>query len=95
MFKLFQGNPSLNVGDILLMVILAVAIIVAAIVIGSLQGVVTTLNVSSESMNVISTAVANALAGLNIATIGIIVLAAMAILGVVISFLAPPGKRGR
>lgn len=84
----------MNIGDILLMVIVAVAIIVAAIVIGSLQGIVTTLNVSEESRGVISSAVSNALAGLNIATIGIIVLAAMGILGIVISFLAPR-TRGR
>lgn len=76
------------------MVIVAVAIMVAAIVIGSLQGIANNLSISNESKTVIQTAVTNALAGLNIATIGIIVLAAMAILGVVISFLVP-SRRGR
>jgi len=85
----------LNIGDILLMVIVAVAIIVAAIVVGSLQGIANNLNISEASKSVIETAITNTFAGLNIATIGIIVLAAMAILGVVISFLAPPRERGR
>ncbi|MEM1589668.1 MAG: hypothetical protein QXQ47_02260 [Candidatus Bathyarchaeia archaeon] len=85
----------MNIGDILLMVIVAVAIIVAAIVVGSLSGIANNLAISNESKAVIETAIANTFAGLNIATIGIIVLAAMAILGVVISFLAPSGKRGR
>ncbi|MEM1785731.1 MAG: hypothetical protein QW805_05925, partial [Candidatus Bathyarchaeia archaeon] len=84
-----------NIGDILLMVIVAVAIIVAAIVVGSLQGIANNLNISEASKSVIETAITNTFAGLNIATIGIIVLAAMAILGVVISFLAPPRERGR
>ncbi|MEM2506797.1 MAG: hypothetical protein QXF61_07145 [Nitrososphaeria archaeon] len=84
----------MNVGDILLMVIVAVAIIVAAIVVGSLSTIANNLNISNESKAVIQTAISNAFAGLNIATIGIIVLAAMAILGVVISFLAPP-RTGR
>jgi len=77
------------------MVIVAVAIIVAAIVVGSLQGIANNLNISEASKSVIETAITNTFAGLNIATIGIIVLAAMAILGVVISFLAPPRERGR
>lgn len=85
----------MNIGDILLMVIVAVAIIVAAIVVGSLQGIANNLNISEASKSVIETAITNTFAGLNIATIGIIVLAAMAILGVVISFLAPPRERGR
>ncbi|MEM3640697.1 MAG: hypothetical protein QXH37_02080 [Candidatus Bathyarchaeia archaeon] len=84
----------MNIGDILLMVIVAVAIIVAAIVVGSLQGIANNLAISNESKVVIETAITNTFAGLNIATIGIIVLAAMSILGIVIAFLAP-GRRGR
>jgi len=84
----------MTIADILLMIILAVGIVIGALIVGYLQSTLTSLSgISEASKGVIETAFTNVYTGLNLATIGIIVFAAMAILGIVLAFFAP--SRGR
>ena len=84
----------MTIADILLMIVLAVGIVIGALIVGYLQSTLTSLSgISQEAQSTISQAFANVFTGLNLATIGIIIFAAMAILGIVLAFFAP--REGR
>jgi len=84
----------MTIADILLMIILAVGIVIGALIVGYLQSTLTSLSgISEAAQSTINQAFSNVYTGLNLATIGIIVFAAMAILGIVLAFFAP--SRGR
>ncbi|MEM3955718.1 MAG: hypothetical protein QW424_03080 [Candidatus Bathyarchaeia archaeon] len=84
----------MTIADILLMIVLAVGIVIGALIVGYLQSTLTSLSgISQEAQSTINQAFSNVFTGLNLATIGIIIFAAMAILGIVLAFFGP--REGR
>lgn len=84
----------MTIADVLLMVVLAVGIVIGALIVGYLQSTISTLpGLSQQANQTISQAFSNVLTGLNLATIGIIIFAAMAILGIVLAFFGRGGGR--
>lgn len=84
----------MTIADVLLMIVLAVGIVIGALIVGYLQATISSLSgISEEANQTIQQAFSNVLTGLNLATIGIIIFAAMSILGLVLAFFGRGGGR--
>ncbi|MBS7637046.1 hypothetical protein KEJ37_06945 [Candidatus Bathyarchaeota archaeon] len=74
----------MGIGDLVMMVTLAIIIVAAVLILGNFQNAIGALGLTGVANTTATQAIANAFTGLQLAAIGIIVLAAVGIIAFII-----------
>ena len=85
----------MGIGDLVMMVTLAIIIVAAVLILGNFQNAVGALGLTGVANQTAAQAIANAFTGLQLAAIGIIILAAVGIIAMILGAFGGLASRRR